>query len=130
MILTGPLSFILPSRMTTEVVENAFSVVRECCGDAFPSAIQAKSELKTFSLSAALDPPKGSSYANAGGWNAVTLLDLKKATPESDDHHLVVDWHWQPGIGETEAKDDYQTYGIYHMCGWSLGKVCNFTIFL
>lgn len=120
------MKFLLPSRLTTEMVENVYSIVRTCCGDPFPTPLQGMNELKTITLSAALDPPRGSSYASAEGWNAVTLLDLSKRNPKN---LTTADCQQQPEViswcptSDNLTKDDYEAYGIYHMSGWSLTKV-------
>lgn len=126
---------MLPSRLTTEVTENTFSCVRGNCGDAHPTATQAKTELKAISLSEALDPPKGSSYANTQCWSAVTLLDLpprKNLTIEGDgalqsEEFVDLGEEWEPKLGDSE-KNSYEDYGIYHMAGWSLAKVLIFIL--
>lgn len=106
--------------------ENAFSSVRGNCGDSHPSATQAKTELKAISLSEALDPPRGSSYAAAGGWSAVTLLDLPtvrlKATATAQEKPSDGVTEWDYVAADTDART-YEDYGVYHMSGWALAKV-------
>jgi hypothetical protein len=117
------MEYLLPCRLSTEVSENVFSIVRCGCGDAHPTPCQAKSELKTLCLSEALDPPKGSSYASAGGWSAVTLLDLPPKSSRCQaliPHGECNDDAWEPPTVDLFTLEDY---GVYHMAGWSLGKV-------
>ena len=114
------------------MAENKFSVVRGGCGDEYPIPIQAKCELKIATISESLSPPKGSSYANAGGYHAVTVLDFKKnkclgtVQAHTCDDELEPTTEWEPT--SSLSKDSYESHGIFHTSGWALGKVyilCN-----
>jgi hypothetical protein len=109
------------------VAENKFSVVRGGCGDEYPVPIQAKCELKIATISESLSPPKGSSYANAGGYHAVTVLDFKKkkglgtVQAHTGDDESEPTTEWEPT--SSLSKDNFESHGIFHTSGWALGKV-------
>jgi hypothetical protein len=101
--------------------------VRGGCGDEYPIPIQAKCELKMATISESLSPPKGSAYADAGGYHAVTVLDFKKKKDLGSVQELTGNnesdpaTEWEPT--SSLSKDSYESHGIFHTSGWALGKV-------
>jgi len=111
--------------MTTEGVENVFSLARVHSGDAHPTPLQAKTEVKRISLTKALDPPKGSSYAGTSDKHLVTILDfplsrkkvsLPEATGEFFDSH-------NPEAPNAPSEKQMRQYALYHLAGWAMMKV-------
>lgn len=72
-----PIEYLLPSRATTEGVENQFSAVRQDSGEGDPGPLKTKQTLRNNALTQSVAHPRGANYAAVSDQTALTLADMR-----------------------------------------------------